>query len=144
MFTRGPKTLVSLAVLLLVSACAKSSPLPTFSPIDKPAVPSVLPSPTPEPAAVDAIEWMKEGSINLRDNGKTFTFTVTSRFMIFLDEKGYPLNELKCEPKWIMGYISNGSLRGPDYYPIMFEAVEEGTCILKDRDFQIRIVVANP
>jgi hypothetical protein len=64
--------------------------------------------------------------------------------MIFLDEKGYPLNELKCEPKWIMGYVSNGSLRGPDYYPIMFEAAEEGTCILKDRDFQIRIVVANP
>ncbi len=143
MIVRG-KNLMSLAVVLLVGACAKSSPLPTSSPINKPAVPSVLPSPTLEPAAVDAIEWMKEHSINLRDNGRTFTFTVTSRFMVFLDEKDYPLNELKCEPKWIMGYASNGSLRGPDYYPIMFEAAEEGTCILKDRDFQIRIVVANP
>jgi len=138
------KPLLLLAVLFLVSACAKFSPFPASWPINSSPVQSALSTPTPEPTTAGTIEWMKEHSINLRDNGKTFTYTVTSRFMIFLDDTHYPLGELVCEPKWIVGYVSNGSLRRSGYYPIMFEATEEGTCILKDRDFQIRLVVANP
>jgi hypothetical protein len=104
----------------------------------------VFSSPIRQSTESDPEQWMKEHSINLQDNGKTFTYTTTSRFMVFLDDLDYPLKDLKCVPQSVIGYISNGSLRGPDHYPIMFEAGPEGTCLLQDRDFQVRIVIDNP
>lgn len=77
------------------------------------------------------------------DNGKTFTYTPTSRFSTALDEKKHPLKDLRCEPDNIIGYVSNLSVNGPDNYPIGFEAVSNGTCTLKDGDFSVTIHVSN-
>jgi hypothetical protein len=140
---------------ILLSACKGVLPLATLSPVQVsplstlqptrlPDVEGTFSSPIGQPTESDPEQWMKEHSINLQDSGKTFTYTTTSRFMVFLDDLDYPLKDLNCVPQSVIGYISNGSLRGPDHYPIMFEAGPEGTCLLQDRDFQVRIVIDNP
>jgi hypothetical protein len=81
-------------------------------------------------------------SITSDDNGKTFIAHVTSRFWIYLDDRIYPLRDLlKSIPQGLIGYISNGSIRGPQCYPIMFEAVHEGKGQILLQDFQLSIIV---
>ena len=79
--------------------------------------------------------------IKLSDNGKTFSYHLTDRFSVFLDDSNYPVKDLICLPEGIIGYVSNGSLGGPGRYPIMFEAVAEGQCRLADHDFKVEIQV---
>jgi hypothetical protein len=109
-------------ILLSLSACAPSS--------------STTPTPTATP---DPLQ--QQSDIKLQDNGGAFTFTVTSRFFVFLDNQANPVSELKCTPEAIIGIISNGSLNGPGRYPVMFEAVQPGTCTLTDREFSVQITV---
>lgn len=66
---------------------------------------------------------------------------MTKRFFVFLDDEKTPRSELVCEPQPVMGYVSNGDFRGPDLYPIYYEATVVGSCTLKDRDFAVKIVV---
>jgi|YNPNPStandDraft_1061719.scaffolds.fasta_scaffold121062_2 hypothetical protein len=113
------------------------SPSPTPTSLTKPFTQQVSATPTWNPCSED---WISGNTITLRDNGKTFTYRLTERFMVCLDDTNYPLDELDCEPKWIMGPVSNGSNMFI-YYPINYEATKEGTCLLKVRDFHIRIVV---
>ncbi len=88
---------------------------------------------------------MKDHSdITLARNGQTFTYTITSRFFVFLDDEKYPIRDLTCDPEWVMGYVSNGSFRGPDLYPIYYEATIPGKCTLKDKDFAVSVVVVEP
>ncbi len=82
-------------------------------------------------------------SVTAEDSGKTLVLHQTDRFSVYLDDQRYPLNELQASPAGILGIISNGSLRGPNCYPVMFEAVTEGSAVLRDRDFQLRIVIDN-
>jgi hypothetical protein len=83
------------------------------------------------------------GTIMLEDNGRTYTYYLSNRFFVFLDDEKYPVDSLVCDPKGIIGYISSGSFRGPDLYPIYFEAVDIGSCTLKDHDFVVKIVVVD-
>jgi hypothetical protein len=88
------------------------------------------------------VQGFKENAdISLESNGQTYTFTWSSRFFVFLDDDKYPVQQLKCEPESVIGYISNGSFRGPDRYPIYFEATRVGECVLKNRDFNVKIIV---
>jgi hypothetical protein len=83
-------------------------------------------------------------SITSEDSGKTFTTHVTSRFWIYLDDRIYPLRDLLAAiPDGLIGYISNGSMFGPQCYPTMFEAVHEGKGILKIKDFQLSVIIDN-
>jgi hypothetical protein len=96
---------------------------------------------TPQEMATE-IAWMKEGAtITTESNGKTFTFTLTSRFAIFLDDEKYPLSQLRCEPEPVFGYISNGSFRGFKLYPVEYEAAKIGECVLRNGDFSATIIV---
>ena len=79
--------------------------------------------------------------IKLSDNGKIFSYRLTDRFSVFLDDTKYPVQDLSCKPEGIIGYVSNGSFGGTGHYPIMFEAVAQGTCRLEDHDFHVHIVV---
>jgi len=97
--------------------------------------------PTPDSGATVTTEMKNNAQIKLSDNGKTFSYRLTDRFSVFLDDTKYPVKDLTCKPEGIIGYVSNGSLGGPGHYPIMFEAVAEGTCRLEDHDFYIDIVV---
>jgi hypothetical protein len=111
--------------LILVSACQTSTPV----------------RPTPVSAATVATEQRNDGDIQLSDNGKTFSYHLTDRFSVFLDDTKDPVKDLSCTPDGVIGYVSNGSLGGPGHYPIMFEAVKEGNCRLADHDFHVDIVV---
>jgi hypothetical protein len=62
--------------------------------------------------------------------------------MLFLDDEKYPLENLICTPEGVIGSVSNGSLNGPDNYPIMFEAAQPGECLFQNGDFQVQIVVS--
>jgi hypothetical protein len=107
---------------------------------------SIIPSPTSQPTQYPAIatetQRIKEQApINLSGNGKSFSFRLTMRFIVFLDDKEYPVKDIRCTPEGIIGYVSNGSVRGPDNYPIMYEAVGVGTCTLRNKDFQAHVTV---
>jgi hypothetical protein len=109
------------------------------------AIPPVTPLPgpcaTPGP---DRLQDVINISITAKDNGKTFIFHVTSRFWFHLDDSKYPLRELlKSIPDGLIGYVSNGSIRGPQCYPIMFEAVQEGRALIQLNDFRLSIIVDN-
>jgi hypothetical protein len=109
------------------------------------AVPSLTPlsGPCSTPVPGELNDFINR-SITVNDNGKTFIVHVTSRFWIYLDDRIYPLMDLlKSIPDGLIGYISNGSIRGPQCYPVMFEAVQEGTGLLQITDFRLQIIVNN-
>ena len=108
--------------------------IPSFTPLSVPCA-------TPEPGEINDFI---NNSITIEDSGKTFITHITSRFWIYLDDRIYPLRELlNSIPDGLIGYISNGSIRGPQCYPIMFEAVHEGTGLIQIKDFQLSIIVDN-
>jgi len=96
---------------------------------------------TPDIHATITTEMKNNAQIKLSDNGKTFTYHLTDRFSVFLDDTEYPVPELVCTPDGIIGYVSNGSLGGLNNYPVMFEALAEGQCSLDDRHFHVDILV---
>lgn len=99
------------------------------------------PCSTPEP---DQLYDFINRTITIKDNGKSLVVPVTTRFWFYLDDRIYPLrNLLNAIPDGLIGYVSNGSIRGPQCYPIMFEAVHEGRGFIKIKDFQIFIIVDN-
>ncbi len=108
--------------------------IPTFTPLSGPC-------PTPEPGILsDFIN----NSITVDDNGKTFVTHVTSRFWIYLDDRVYPLRDLlNAIPDGLLGIVSNGMIRGPQCYPVYFEAVHEGKGLLKIKDFSLSIIIDN-
>jgi len=73
------------------------------------------------------------------DKGKTFTYTVTTRFTVILDPSRYPRSELTASPDSILGDISNVPAVPRPFYAVRFETVRPGTCILQDRDFRVTI-----
>lgn len=81
--------------------------------------------------------------IYAEDSGKVFTYSVTSRFTVFLDPNKFPPKELKCDPEGIIGYVSNVPAAFNGLTPSRFEGVQEGTCNLKDRDFNVTIKIQN-
>jgi hypothetical protein len=96
---------------------------------------------TPAPAE---LKDFLNNAITVEDNGKTFVTHVTSRFWIYLDDRIYPLRDLlNAIPVGLIGYISNGSIRGPQCYPIMFEAVREGKGFFQIKDFRLSIIIDN-
>jgi hypothetical protein len=106
--------------------------IPTFTSL---AYPCATPGP-------DALNDFIKRSITIADNGKTFTTHVTSRFWIYLDDRIYPLPDLfNAIPQGLIGYVSNGSVQGPNCYPVMFEALKEGKGLLHFNDFRLQIVV---
>jgi len=108
--------------------------IPSFTPLP---VPCATPSP-------DEFKDFINNSITIKDTGKTFVTHVTSRFWIYLDDSIYPLRDLFTSvPDELLGYVSNGSIRGPQCYPVYLEAVHEGTGILRIKDFRLTIIIDN-
>ncbi len=106
--------------------------IPTFTPLSGPCA-------TPEP---DMLSQISGRSITIADTGKTYVAHVTSRFSIYLDDRVYPLQDLeKAVPSNFFGYISNGSIRGPQCYPIMYEALREGKTTITLKDFTLNVVI---
>jgi len=106
--------------------------IPTFSPLSGPCA-------TPDPVQFNDFLF---NTITVEDAGKTFSTHVTSRFWIYLDDRVYPLRDLlNAIPDGLLGYISNGSMFGPQCYPIMFEAVHEGKGLIVLKDFRLSFII---
>ncbi len=96
--------------------------------------------PTPSPHELALFE---SRSVTAQDNGKTLVVHQTDRFSVFLDDSAYPLNTLQSSPAGVLGVISNGSVRGPNCYPVMFEALTQGQGTLTDGGFVLHVQVDN-
>jgi len=89
--------------------------------------------------------WGEESGPNeiiLSDLGKTFVYSVGSRFSVALDKVQYPVEALMCAPEGIIGRVSNM----PDtnravIYAVSFETLKAGECTLSDGDFSVTIKV---
>jgi hypothetical protein len=109
----------------------------------------IIPTLTPLPGScstpkLNQLNDFLNRSITIKDSGKSMIVHVTSRFWIYLDDINYPLFELlKSIPNGLIGYVSNGSIRGPQCYPIMFEAVQEGRGLIQINNFQLFIIINN-
>lgn len=121
---------LSLIVFLsfLLTAC---SSVPQDTRISTPSTPSTTSPPTPS----------SQYEIRAKDSGKSFTYTVTTRFTVILDQNQYPKSDLKCQPKGVIGSISNIPEVQPPLYAARYGAVQPGTCTLKDGDFEVTIRV---
>lgn len=94
---------------------------------------------TPQAAGTPSLTNSYE--ISAADSGKTFTYNITTRFTVILDPNLYPKDELEIRPEGIVGSISNVPAVQPPLYAVRFETIRAGECILKDRDFQVKIQV---
>ncbi len=152
-FLRGVRVVAYITAICAASGCAQqnAASAPTQSALVSPlaATPARLieptsgpnPTPTYDSGAATAIAYMRENAqISLKDKGKTLTYTLTTRFIMFLDDDLYPVKELVCEPKPVIGFVSNGFPRGPGHYPVMYGASIAGECTLSVRDFWVKIV----
>ncbi len=116
-------------------------PSPTQSPQTTSGLPiAATPCATPPP---DVLNVYTARSITAEDSGKSLILHQTDRFSVYLDDQLYPISELEVDPAGMLGKVSNGSVRGPNCYPMMFEAATEGSAVLRDRGFQLRIVIDN-
>jgi hypothetical protein len=134
--------LLIVMVLLTASGCrGGSSPGPVVGQSGPAHQPAALSTATPQEPPVVGERSTDASAIALSDGGRTFTYRVTDRFSVSLDRTRYPVRTLTLTPTGIVGLVSNGSINGPDDYPVMFEAVQPGECLLENRDFRVRIVV---
>ena len=99
---------------------------------------------SPDQIATDTQYMIDMSKITLVNDQQTVTVTLNSRFFVFLDDEKYPVSELDCKSEWLMGTISNGSLRGPDRYPIYFEPTRTGACWLSNREFGMNLIIVEP
>ena len=89
--------------------------------------------PTSEPALSTAYDMTEA------DNGKTFTYTVTSRFPVILDGKKYPPTDFSVVPAEIIGYVSNVPETNPSLQAVRCEGVNPGVCAIRNGDFVVTV-----
>jgi len=75
-FSKGISALVLLSLILPACNSARQ--------------PVTTPTPTPPPT--------NQYEIRAQDSGKTFTYSVTTRFSVILDQNQYPKSDLACQP----------------------------------------------
>jgi hypothetical protein len=122
------------------AATSQAYPPPSSSQLPEEAMPT--PADTLEaPAAVS-----DQFAITLKDNGRTFTYRVTTRFALFLDKDIYPESEQQCKPAGIASYVSNASGLYDEQLKLTsvgFEGVQPGTCVVEIRDFRVVIQIVD-
>ncbi len=131
-------------VLLATSCRTQVAPAGTAVPSGSAAASTITVAsgacPTPAPGLLAMIT---SRSITDGDSGKTLTVHQTDRFSLYLDDRMYPLEALQTDPADRLGVVSNGAIRGPSCFPIMFEAVSEGRAVIRDGNFELAVLVDN-
>ena len=74
-------------------------------------------------------------------NGQTYTYPVSTRFTVFLDERRNPGHTLEIEPEGIIGRIASVPSADPPLYAVRFEAARPGRATIRSRGFLITVVV---
>jgi len=75
------------------------------------------------------------------DNGQTFTYPVSTRFTVTLDERKYPGHTLVIDPEGIVGRVASVPSVDPPLYAVRFEAARPGRATIRSRGFLITVVV---
>ena len=105
------------------------------------------PSPWPTSNATPApVEWTPgPAEITAADDGKTFTISITGRFLLILDKTDYPPGslELKCTPDGVLGRVTNIPALPEPYYATHLEGVAQGECEIRNGSFEVHIKVTN-
>lgn len=101
-------------------------------------------APTIRPACVvDACPF----EIHEEDANGKFTYRLTSRFTLILDETKHPADQLAvvCTPEHVIGSISNVPSVQKPLYAARFEGVLAGSCLISNGDFSavVRIVASD-
>lgn len=106
---------------------------------------ALTPAPTEPPLIVTMPSWTPSPSdgITASDSGKTFDIWITSRITVILDARQYPMEDLRedCVPFGVLGRISNIPAVPWPYYPIRYEAVQLGKCLIRNGQFEVTIAV---
>lgn len=76
------------------------------------------------------------------DSGKTFSYPLTTRFMLELDATKYPPEDLRsdCAPPGTLGRISNIPAVSPPLYVLRFEAAAPGECAITNGAFSVHVI----
>lgn len=107
------------------------------------APPTATPT-IPEMTIDPRLPLSNQYQITLQDNGRTFKYTVTSRFLLYLDKALYPKNEQICQPEGIASWVSNAMGLYDENLKldsVGFETVKPGVCVIQVRDFRVIIQV---
>ena len=82
--------------------------------------------------------------IRQEGRGQVFTFTVNSRFTVFLDDDLYPFSEWECLPEGVIGFSSlYAAGRAYGTWPAAYDTIRVGRCEFRDRDFAAEIVIVD-
>lgn len=140
----GPGALAAL-VLILSAACGdddSATQAATSSTVSTPGDASLTSSTASTTSPPDSLEDCTDAEVTEAAAGQQVQVgTATSRFAICLDEAKHPLRELNVDG-CPFGYVSNLSVNGPNNYPIGFEVTRGGSCLVRNRDYQARIVAS--
>jgi hypothetical protein len=74
-------------------------------------------------------------------NGQTFTYPVSTRFTVMLDERKHPGHTLTIDPGGIVGRVASVPSVDPPLYAVRFEAARPGRVTIRSRGFLITVVV---
>jgi hypothetical protein len=134
-FTAGPRVLPAYPIVTALPVQVTAYPVVTQQAATEtlPVAGSITPRPTPWPFP-----------LTVADNGGTFTYCVTCRFVLFLDPALYPPEDLVCFPPGIASYVSNASGiydQATGFTSAGFEGVNAGTCAIRSGDFEVFITI---
>ncbi len=104
------------------------------------------PSPTAAAPAPTGTVFTQQYEITTADSGRTFTYGITTRFGLILDQTKYPRESLQvvCAPPITLGSISNIPSVSPPLYAVRYVGVTPGKCTLADNDFKVYVQVLGP
>jgi hypothetical protein len=74
-------------------------------------------------------------------NGQTYTYPVSARFSLMLDERKNPGHTLTIDPEGVIGRVASVPSVDPPLYAVRFEAARPGRATIRSRDFLITVVV---
>jgi len=117
-------TFLSFALIFLIGCTSPVSPK------------SITPQPTPT-----APNLTQQYDFTAQDSGRTVTYTITSRFEIFLNQQKYPKQnvEVSCHPQDTLGSVSNLPSIALPLYAVRYEGVQPGICTIKNGTFLLTV-----
>lgn len=79
--------------------------------------------------------------LHATDRGKTFIYAVGSRFVVILDSRTDRPEHIRCEPRGVIGAITDIPTVEPPLFALHFEGLENGSCDLRGDYFWAHIIV---
>lgn len=150
-----------LATIMLAACSAQAGPAPgavatvVAAPVVSPSAAALptpspdtalvaLPTPSPNPSPLPSMPFrLNAYRIIAADSGKTYSYAVTVRFSVILDQQTYPQGQLttSCTPQDVLMSISNIPSVPPPFYAVAFQGRTPGTCAIRNGEFHVTIKI---